>query len=413
MCNVLKVKPYEVRKESDIDGENYYILSFDQSSHVKVSTRAMEIVNMLDGTKNNAEVVESLNRKGISITKNDFDYFIKKFLIPKGMLINSDSKSKVEPKASKSKLWLHLPLIESSRLTGLYRPLKYLLYYKSIVFSCLSAVMICLLLSIYTIFTNDNNILSEMNSLLILILVYISMFIHELGHATSAYKYGVQVGKIGIGIYLAYFVFFIDMTNTWRLDRSKRIENDLSGMYFQLMTIVPIYIAYIGTGNISLLYAIVIIFFASAMNLIPFLRMDGYWLLSDYLNIQNVQVKAFYSIKQLHIAFKNKMKNKEFEIKKSIYVYGIYSIVYVLTTSALIIFIAYSFIEIILNYEALNSKVLTAYNHIATGNVSSFLVDLNNLFILMIPIIFVISFIVSFFKGLYQRFKTIGGLKTK
>lgn len=409
MDEVLKVKPYEMREENDIDGENFYILSFNQSSHIKVSTRAMEIVRLLDGTKNNEEVIKSLNNKGISITKNEFEYFIKQFLIPKNILINYSPKEKFP--ASKGKLWLHLPLIESSGFKGLYKSLKYLLYNKLIVITCLSAVLLCLLLSLFTVLTYDKNILSEMNSLLILTLVYASMFVHELGHATAAYKYGIDVGKIGVGIYLAYFVFFIDMTNIWKLDRNKRIENDLSGVYFQLVFIIPLYIVYIITSNISLLYAVIIIFFTSAMNLIPFLKMDGYWLLSDYLNIQNVQIKAFHSIQQLFIAIKNKRRNKDLKINKSIYVYGIYSIIYVLTTSALIIFLTYSFIEIILNYESLISKFQLAYSHLATANISSFLIDLNNLFILMIPIIFITSIVASFFKGVYQRIKFKGGNK--
>lgn len=409
MDEILKVKPYEIRKENDIDGKNFYILSFDQSSHIKVSTRAMEIVRLLDGTKNNEEIIKELNDKGISITKSELEYFIKQFLIPKDILRNYSSLE--TPKVSKSKLWLHLPLMESSKLKGLYRPLQYLLYNKWIVISCLLVVLLCFSSSIFKVLTYDSNVFSEINSLLILILVYNSMFVHELGHATAAYKYDVEVGKIGVGIYLAYFVFFIDMTNIWKLDRNKRIENDLSGMYFQLITIIPISIIYMITNNISLLYGVIIIFFISSMNLIPFLRMDGYWLLSDYLNIQNVQIKAFPSIKNFIIAIKNKRKNKNLKIKRSIYVYGIYSIVYVLTTSAMIIFVTYSFIEIILNYESLITKLQLAYNHLTTGNLSLFLIDINNLIILMIPVIFISSIILSFFKGVYQRIKFKGGRK--
>lgn len=100
MEGLLQVKQYETRQELDVDGNSFYILSFDQSSHIKVSPRAKEIIDKLDGTNSNEEIINDLNAKGISITDKEFDYFIKKFLVPKNMMTNSSNKSGEKKKAT-------------------------------------------------------------------------------------------------------------------------------------------------------------------------------------------------------------------------------------------------------------------------------------------------------------------------
>lgn len=414
MEGLLQVKQYETRQELDVDGNSFYILSFDQSSHIKVSPRAKEIIDKLDGTNSNEEIINDLNAKGISITDKEFDYFIKKFLVPKNMMTNSSNKS---GEKKKSYLWLHLPIIESSKFRGLYSILKYLLYSRWVVIPLLIIVSICGVFSVMHLSKYPTDIFNNLNTILVIFLVYLSMFIHELGHATAAYKYDVNVGKIGIGIYLTYFVFFIDMTNTWRLDKNKRIINDVSGMYFQVLTTIPIFVCYMISHNISLLIGIVLILMTSAMNLIPFLRMDGYWLLSDYLNVQNIQVKAFKSIKKMTVELINAKRarkmDEHYSISKSVYVYGIYSSVYVLTTCLIILSLLYSVMGLIQNHDLLINKFISLQQNIIHGNISNVLVDLNNLFILFIPVIFVVSLLASFLKRLYLTLKIKGGLKAQ
>lgn len=408
MDDNLKIKNYEKRQEQDMNGQCFYILSFGQSNHIKVSSRALSIIELLDGTKNKNEILETLEKEDIFMTLEELEYFIDTFLLPKNVLLNKDGKSLDSNK--KSKLWFHLPLIESSRFNFLYKFMNILLC-KSSVIIILLLVCICTIHAISILLSYTGNVFDEMNSLLILLLVYISMLIHELGHATAAYRYGVNVGKLGIGLYLMYFVFFIDMTNTWRLDKNKRIVNDLSGIYFQLAMIIPIYISYILTNNISLLYAIFVILLAALMNLMPFLRMDGYWLLTDFLNMQNVQVRVIESIKTFIIELKKKSRFKrrssKYHIDKNVYFYGIYSLAYGGATAVMMIYMIYSFVSLMLNFDTLIKKFSTLYNDLINGHIVDFFVGFNNIFVLVVPVIFIIGFIVSAIKNVMLR-KGIG-----
>lgn len=398
MENTLEIKKYEKRIEKDLNGDKFYVLSFSSGSHLKVSEKAMKIIELLNGRHKNSEIVDELNLQGTQITLKELEYFIFEFLLPKNVLVGKDTSN---TEINSKKLWFHLPLIESNKFSFLYKFLKILLS-KPLVIIMITLIVICVILSSIFLLNYEGSFINEVSSIQILLLVYFSMFIHEIGHATAAHKYGISVGKIGIGIYLIYFIFFIDMTNTWKLNKKERIVNDLSGVYFQTILIVFIFATYLVTHNISLLCAILIILCTSLMNFMPFLRMDGYWLLSDYLSMQNVQMKSISSIKagfkefkKIHIARKS---NELYMVDKQVMFYSIYSLVYVTSTVIMLSFISISVMKIITNIDDVIIKCTSLYISLIQGNINSILLDLNNLFILILPLLFVFMLVFSTIK---------------
>lgn len=395
MENTFKVKDYKKRVEKNLNGDVFYVLSFDSSCHLKVSKKAMAIIELMNGKFENEEIVRALNSNGISITLKELEYFAFDFLLPRNVLIGEDNRSIT---VNDNKLWFHLPIMESSKLIWLYKILKVMLC-KPLVISLLVVIVTCVIYSAVILLNFKGNFINEINSLQILVLVYLSMFVHEVGHATAAYKYGVKVGKMGIGLYLIYFVFFIDMTNTWKLDRKKRIINDLSGIYFQSFLVIPLFAIYMSTKDISLLCALIIIVGASLMNLIPFLRMDGYWLLTDYLSIQNIQIKAISSIKvfigECKKMISAKYKHQTYIANRQVWFYGIYSFAYVFSTVFMLFFIIISIGKLAINFNDLTNKFTSLFDNLIQGEFNKFFLDLNNLFIILIPIIFIAIFVIS------------------
>lgn len=410
MEKCLQVKVYEKRIEEDVDKEKFYILSFGKDNHVKVTKRAMEIIELMDGTRSFNRILYDLSKKNIQINKEELEYFIKKFIEPK-CLLEGSKEYKREKKANK--LWIHIPIIESSKFSFIYKMMKHLIN-KRLSIILLFMVSICCINAGYILIKN-NNIFDQINSLQIICLVYFSMFVHELGHATAAHKYGVDVGKIGFGIYMFYLIFFVDMTNTWRLDRTKRIINDVSGMYFQLLMIIPVYVFAVILNDFSLFLGIIIIFISSLMNIVPVLRMDGYWLLSDYLNIQNVQIKAKESILKLYKEMKKKHRHKQegkvYTIAKSKYIYGLYSLAYSTVTIILIIFVIYASLTLVANWEDLIDKTAKIYLNLLRGNIAESMLLMNNILILLLPVISILGCIISIIRECFYKYKKEGTYK--
>ncbi len=130
--------------------------------------------------------------------------------------------------------------------------------------------------------------LTQLNWLYFGLLGFISVTFHEFDHASSAKYFGAKHGGIGGGFYLFTPVYFADVSDIWKLSRFKRIIVNLSGIYFEsIMSCV--YIVFGLVANMEMFVIIgTFIFLHSLWNLNPFLRNDGYWVLSDGLNYPNL-----------------------------------------------------------------------------------------------------------------------------
>jgi putative peptide zinc metalloprotease protein len=133
------------------------------------------------------------------------------------------------------------------------------------------------------------------NTLLLLPLIILGAVCHEFGHAAALRYGGGRARSIGVGLYLIFPAFYTDTTDSYRLGRWARVRTDLGGFYFHLLFAIGLVAAYLSTGHGFLLLAILLINLDMARQLIPFVRLDGYWLLSDLTGIPDLftQMGAF------------------------------------------------------------------------------------------------------------------------
>lgn len=122
---------------------------------------------------------------------------------------------------------------------------------------------------------------------------------HELGHAYTAFRYGCRIPTMGIAFLVLWPVLYTDTTDAWRLTlRRQRLTIAAAGIITELSIAI---IATFLWGFLSDGPARDTAFFISttswvmtlAINLNPLLRFDGYYLLSDWLSIQNLQTRSF------------------------------------------------------------------------------------------------------------------------
>ena len=363
-------------------------MSFDESINIRVSPKAKALIDKFDGKHTLKDVVMELNNKEYTVQENDLIDYIENVLI-KNCLIDGYEIDIGKPK-NKNRLWIHIPIIESKRFNLLYK-------FMSFAFNkYVAAILIIFVLSIFLsiIFkacTNGGIKLDiyNLNSGLILIYIYISLLIHEFGHVAAAYRYGVTAGKLGIGIYLIYPVFYIDLTNAWRIDSKKRMIVDLAGIYFQILTCIPLYLMYYFLNNEIYLITTMLIISTTFINLIHVLKLDGYWFLSDCLRLSNISVEPFKSIKRLILKAidKNEMKEKCTNSEK---VKGIYSLVYVISTILVITYGVILGFGFLTDYSTIVDEFHCFISSIRDGKISSAFNIFNKLFVVILPILFII-----------------------
>lgn len=126
-------------------------------------------------------------------------------------------------------------------------------------------------------------------SLVAVVAIYVASGVfHELGHASGLRYGGGRARAIGVGIYFIYPAFYTDTTDGYRLGRWARVRTDIGGFYFHLIAALAVMGLFFASGQEWLLLVVVLINLDIARQLIPFVRFDGYWVLTDLIGVPDV-----------------------------------------------------------------------------------------------------------------------------
>jgi putative peptide zinc metalloprotease protein len=125
----------------------------------------------------------------------------------------------------------------------------------------------------------------------------IGAVIHELGHATALMKHGEKPGRIGIGVYWFWPVFFTDVNAAWRLNPRQRIAVDVGGVYFQVWFLLGV-LALTQLERFGAASCLVILCggYSILHSLNPVFKSDGYWLLTDALRLSSLHDRSAHVI---------------------------------------------------------------------------------------------------------------------
>lgn len=123
--------------------------------------------------------------------------------------------------------------------------------------------------------------------------------LHELGHGFAARHYGCRVPVIGLAFLVMFPILYTDTTDAWRLrERRARLFIDAGGMMVELgiacLAIALWSFLPDGPARSAAFFAATTSWAMSLfVNLNPFMRFDGYYLIGDFFRIQNMQKRGF------------------------------------------------------------------------------------------------------------------------
>lgn len=122
---------------------------------------------------------------------------------------------------------------------------------------------------------------------------------HELAHAFSAKLKNLHVRSMGVAFILLWPILYTDVTDAWREpDRRRRAQIGSAGIRFELAVAALALLAWAvlpdGVARSLAFYlSSASILSTLLINLNPFMRFDGYFLLMDVWGIDNLQPRAF------------------------------------------------------------------------------------------------------------------------
>jgi len=141
--------------------------------------------------------------------------------------------------------------------------------------------------------------------------------LHEFGHAYFCRRFGGEVHVMGVMLMIFTPMPYVDATSSWSFrERWKRVLVGSAGMIVELFfaAIAAFIWAKTAPGIIhSLAYNIMFVASVSTVifNINPLLRFDGYYILSDLLEIPNLNQRATTQLRHLAERYLFGLKNSE------------------------------------------------------------------------------------------------------
>ncbi len=128
-------------------------------------------------------------------------------------------------------------------------------------------------------------------------------FIHEAAHSLAAIRFHCRVRGIGLGFMVFYPRLYTDTTDSWRLPRKKRLLIDSAGIIIELLLggCAALLWTYLppGAWKSTMFYIFAVSVISTLfVNGNPCIRYDGYYILCDILNIENLMTRSSEYVKQ-------------------------------------------------------------------------------------------------------------------
>lgn len=140
---------------------------------------------------------------------------------------------------------------------------------------------------------------SVSNILICFILMEISVVCHEFGHALSCKHYGGKIHSMGVVLFFLFPAMYCDVSEMYMLKGKKpsiciSIAGGCANLLFGDIIFGLYYLLYclfdIQAGVLLLFW--IGNFFATLYNFIPFVKLDGYWVVSSLSGVTNLMEKS-------------------------------------------------------------------------------------------------------------------------
>ena len=283
--------------------ESPYIARRGDGQVIQLSHLLHSVAEHSDGQRDFGQVAERVSDDvGRKVSRDNVRFLVEKKLRPIGVLAAADGSS---PKLKRADPMLALkfraaliPERAVSAVTTIFRPL----FFPPVIVAVLCGIVA---FDIWLFFVHgvaqSTRVLLYNPALLLLVvgLVAVSAAFHECGHATACRYGGAKPGVMGAGIYIVWPAFYTDVTDAYRLSKAGRLRTDLGGVYFNVIFSLITAGVYFLTGFEWLLILIVLQHVEILHQFLPFLRLDGYYIISDLTGVPDMFARIRPTLRSL------------------------------------------------------------------------------------------------------------------
>jgi putative peptide zinc metalloprotease protein len=178
--------------------------------------------------------------------------------------------------------------------------------------------------------------------IILVVATYTMNFFHECGHALSCKAHGRRVPKGGLMFYYGSPAWYVDTTDIWMAPKRARLivsfagpATDLvmSGLVAVVVTLLP------GWSPSPVLFQVALVgYLGVLLNLAPFLELDGYFLLMDWLEIPLLRRKSLAFVRERLLA---KLARERSALNREERIYAIYGLLAAIWSALSVLLAAY------------------------------------------------------------------------
>ncbi|MGH8827513.1 MAG: MinD/ParA family ATP-binding protein [Jiangellaceae bacterium] len=275
--------------------QSSYLLRRADGQVLQVSELLYLVVRELSPNRSAEQVVEAVSASyGRELTPDGLIHLIESRLQPLGLIVESTADAEDAVSAPRANPLLSLSLrgtLIPARAVRIISRVLAPTFFPPVVALALGAFVVLdvVLIRRGDLTTSLVQVLGTPSFLLALFgLLIAGAIVHELGHAAACRYGGATPGRIGFGVYILFPAFYTDVTDSYRLGRAGRVRTDLGGLYFNVWWVLALGGTYLVTGNGLFLLAVVLVHLEMAQQLLPAVRFDGYWVLSDVAGVPDL-----------------------------------------------------------------------------------------------------------------------------
>lgn len=240
-------------------------------------------------------------------------------------------------------LYIKLRAVDPSRLFDRMIGHVGFFFTRRFVISASFIMFLSLLITLYNAERIAGDILNMINiegAILLYLSVFCVIILHEFAHGLTCRHYGGQVHELGF--LLIYFqpAFYCNVSDAWLFsEKRKRLWVSFSGGFFQMFIWALAVIVWRVTQSDIFInkFSLAVMSFsgvASIFNFNPLMRFDGYYMLSDYVEIPNLRQKAkdYWLARARAIFLRTVDATQELthRERRIFFYYGILSILYII-----------------------------------------------------------------------------------
>jgi len=294
----------EIRTES---GSGVIVKDPVTHGFYRFSAVQASVLELLDGRRGLPSIAAEVSRKhATEVTEQQLQDFAGK-LRTLLLLDHAYCWSKLEGSKRRKRrhllqslLFIKIHAFNPDRLLARLEQKSRFCFTPAFAFLVWTAVAIALILTASnweSLFLSLGTIFSLYSIPLIVLIVFIIMTIHEFAHGIALKHFGGRVDEMGFMILYFIPAFYCNVSDAWMLKKRERLWVSFAGGYIQILiwalaTICWRLLAVETLGSRICLITIAFCGIQTFLNFNPLIRLDGYYMLSDFLEVPNLRSKA-------------------------------------------------------------------------------------------------------------------------